>query len=51
MRRKSEKIPEEWVKCPKCDRFYGFIRCRITKGGKSQCLTCAVEESKTPTGA
>jgi len=41
MRRKAEKIPEDWVKCSECQHFYGFVRCRVTtKKGKNVCLEC-----------
>lgn len=48
MRRKGEKIPDEWVNCPKCGRPYGFIRCRVTLQNpkRERCLGCAVEEEK-----
>lgn len=35
--------------CPKCDNYYGFVRCRITKSGKSQCLQCAILAEKEGT--
>lgn len=42
--RRGEKIPEDWVKCPVCDRQYGFIRCRITSQAKNYCLRCFIEQ-------
>ncbi len=51
MRRKkvSEHVPEEWIICPACKRYYGFVRCRISLGypKRERCLDCAIEEKKS----
>lgn len=48
MRRHADKIPEEWVSCPKCFRPYSFIRCRVSlrNPNRERCLECAVQEEK-----
>lgn len=49
MRRKAEKIPEDWVKCSECHHFYGFVRCRVTtKKGKNVCLECYEKIEQEP---
>jgi hypothetical protein len=35
--------------CPICEHEYGFIRCKISGGGKpTMCLLCAVDADKPP---
>lgn len=46
----TERNPD-WVRCPICLRFYGFVNCRLTykfKDGTQRdiCLTCKVEENR-----
>lgn len=50
-RKKADKIPEDWVRCPFCGLPYGFINCRVSKydkGGKRYeiCLTCLVRRGR-----
>ena len=33
----------EDIFCPTCNLPYGFVRCKVTKMGFTQCLTCAVK--------
>lgn len=47
MRRNGEKQPEDHIRCPKCQSFYGFVKCRITLSDRRNlCLSCAVQEEK-----
>lgn len=48
MRRKAEKIPDEWIHCPKCGVMYGFIKCRVSLKNprRERCLSCAVIEEQ-----
>jgi len=32
-------------RCPYCEREYSFIRCRVSQGGKSWCLSCPEKEA------
>lgn len=44
---KQSKNPKSWTVCEKCDRFYGFVACRISlNDGRNICLTCAAQEEK-----
>ncbi len=40
-------VKDDTVECPRCERAYSFIRCRITDSkGKNLCLACAVDDEK-----
>lgn len=49
MRTKGEKIPEEWIQCPGCYRWYGFVNCRVSLRNprRERCLGCAIKEHET----
>ena len=42
--KKGEKIPDEWIICPSCQQFYGWVNCRITLSNprRDKCLGCAI---------
>lgn len=48
MKRKGEKIPDNWVWCPDCGRPYGFLRCRVTfkNPTRDMCLSCAIKKER-----
>lgn len=48
MRIKGQKIPDNWVRCDKCLKKYGFISTRVSQPHKNRevCLTCLVEEDR-----
>ena len=43
---KPTKEPRDHKICPKCEKPYGFINCRVTADGKNFCLTCGEKEEK-----